>query len=154
MRRIPFVLGALAIIAVVVAVEAAPQVEIKEVPLTWRQAVLGDGGALYSELCAACHGAGATGDGPAVPALKMPVPDLTKLALRNGGTFPSEDVQKTISGGISVAAHGSSEMPMWGRAFEDVRPDYNPVKRRGFANRRIYDLTVYIESLQAQPEKK
>lgn len=154
MRRVPFVLGALAIIAVVVAIEAAPQVEIKEAPLTWRQAALGDGEALYAELCAVCHGADGTGNGPAVPALKTPVPDLTKLALNNGGTFPSEEVQKTITGGISVAAHGSSEMPMWGRAFEDVRPDYKPVQRRGFATRRIYDLTVYIESLQVQPEEK
>ena len=152
MRRVPVVLGCLAVIAVALAIEAAPQVKIKEAPLTWRQAALGDGAELYAEICAVCHGADATGNGPAVPALSTPVPDLTRLALRNGGTFPTEEVQKTIAGEISVAAHGTSEMPMWGKAFEDVRPDYKPGQRKGFAKLRIYDLALYLESLQVRSE--
>ncbi|MCP3957776.1 MAG: cytochrome c [bacterium] len=149
MKRIPIVLACIAVVCVALTFEtAAEEVKVKEVPITWQQASLGDGEALYMEVCAACHGAEAKGNGPAAPALAVPAPDLTTLAMHNDGTYPAKEVEKSITGESKVVAHGSLEMPVWGKVFEDLRPDRKPVARYGFAKRRIYDLTAYIETLQ------
>ena len=72
-------------------IEAIPQVKVDEAPLKYEQAKLADGKALYGELCAVCHGTGAKGDGPAAPAIEMPVPDLTVLGATNNGVFPQDE---------------------------------------------------------------
>jgi mono/diheme cytochrome c family protein len=126
------------------------QVEIKKAPLTWHQASITDGGELFSELCAVCHGAGAKGDGPAAVALKNPVPDLTSLAAKNEGKFPREKVEQSIAGKSRVASHGTLEMPIWGQAFEDVRPDIKEFRRSALARQRIYNLTEYLSTIQAE----
>ena len=149
MKRTPIMLVCIAVVCVALTLEAtAEKVEIKEAPITWKQAALGDGEALFMEACAVCHGVDAKGNGPAAPALAAPAPDLTTLAMHNGGTYPAKEVERTIAGETRVAAHGSLEMPMWGKVFEDLRPDHKAVQRYGFAKRRIYDLTAYIETLQ------
>ena len=126
------------------------QVEIKEAPLTWQQAALTDGGELFAELCAVCHGTAAKGDGPAASALTKKVPDLTGLAAKNGGTFPRKQVENSIAGTDRVVSHGTIDMPIWGQAFEDVRPDWKPYRRKAFARQRIYNLTEYLASIQAE----
>ncbi|MBZ5572099.1 MAG: cytochrome c [Acidobacteriia bacterium] len=40
---------------------------------------------MYSAYCAVCHGNDGKGGGPAAEALKVPPPDLTVLARKNGG---------------------------------------------------------------------
>lgn len=152
MKRLPMLL--LSIIAVVFAITlgAAPQVEIKEAPVTWKQVALGDGEQLYVELCAVCHGLDGRGNGPAAPALSAPLPDLTRLALNNDGEFPTKEVQRAIRGEAAIVAHGTSEMPVWGRVFRDVRPDLKISLREGFAELRIFHLTTYVESLQVTEE--
>jgi len=152
MRHLTLIVGAIAALAFIVVAAAAPEVEIRQAPLTWQQAAQSDGAVLYAEACAACHGSEAQGDGPAAPALATPVPDLTRLALGNGGVFPAAEVEKMITGQDRVAAHGSLEMPVWGKAFEDVRADRKPGARWGFARLRILALTEYLESIQAQAE--
>ena len=108
-----------------------------------RPAPAESGQAMLSQYCAVCHGKDAKGSGPAAPALKVPPPDLTTLARRNGGTFPSAHVSNVIRLGGEVAAHGSKDMPMWGRAFSSLSPhDYTIVQQR------IANLTSYIKSLQ------
>ena len=123
---------------------------IKEVPMTWQQASISDGEQLYVELCAVCHGKTAMGDGPAAGALKKPVPDLTTLASRNNGQFPRQRVEDAITGRARVASHGSVDMPMWGQAFEDVRPDWKPARRKGFASQRVFNITEYLSTIQAE----
>jgi mono/diheme cytochrome c family protein len=126
------------------------QVQVKEAPLTWQQAALTDGEDLFMELCASCHGKGGMGDGPAAPALKNTVPDLTALAAHNGGTFPREAVEKSITGKSRVVSHGTIDMPIWGQAFEDVRPDRKTFERKALAKQRIYNLTEYLATIQAK----
>ena len=53
---------------------------------------------LYGMYCASCHGEDAKGHGPMAKWLKVPPPDLTRIAARNGGTFPLERVDRIISG--------------------------------------------------------
>lgn len=147
MKHQTAILASLALVVLAPALFA--QVEIEEVPLTWKQVALGDGEALYIELCAVCHGADATGKGPAAPALATPVPDLTRLARDNDGTFPSAAVEKAINGETEILAHGTQEMPIWGAAFEDLRPDIKPSHREAFARLRVHNLMVYLETVQA-----
>ena len=150
MKRLPLILAALAAVFLVLAVQADQHVKVEKAPLTWTQAALGDGEDLYRQTCATCHGLDGKGGGPAAEALKMPVPDLTRLAADNDGVFPTASVHESITGEAKIAVHGSMEMPIWGKAFEDVRPDLKPGQRWAFARMRIAALTAYIETLQAE----
>src|ERR1700739_5071515 len=78
---------------------------IKKVPAP--QTPINDGGQMYVAYCAACHGDHGKGDGPAAPAMKSPLPDLTMLASRSGGKFPYNHVYETITGDASLPAHAS-----------------------------------------------
>jgi mono/diheme cytochrome c family protein len=101
-----------------------------------------EGQALYHEYCAVCHGKEAKGDGPMARVLKTAPPDLTRIALRNGGTFPFQRVQRIISGESEVNAHGTREMPLWGPIFSQVAWDQD------LGRVRIYNLVRYLEKLQ------
>lgn len=71
------------------------------------------GKALYDTHCAACHGPGGKGDGPAAEGMARRPADLTRIAARNGGSFPLAQVMSTIDGYNRKKPHGSS-MPAWG----------------------------------------
>ena len=98
---------------------------------------------LYRAYCASCHGLTGRGDGPAAPALKAKVPDLTLLARNNGGVFPSARVRKMISGDEVLLSHGTREMPIWGPIFHQVEED------RDFGAVRLENLAKYLESIQS-----
>lgn len=105
-----------------------------------------DGREVYAVYCASCHGKTGTGDGPVVPALKVRPPDLTTLARRHGGVFPSADVGVMLSGPRRAAlpAHGSDEMPVWGPIFRALDPSDSQ------AARRVANLVLYLESIQVK----
>ena len=105
------------------------------------------GAELYGQLCASCHGKDATGDGPVAAALKTRVPDLTRLAWRDGGEFPREDVRRAIDGRMEYRAHGSREMPVWGIRFYDLS-SANPEAEREKVDEMIDKLVDYLESVQ------
>ena len=105
----------------------------------------GDGKAMFAEYCAACHGSGGRGDGPAAAALKKRPADLTQLARKNNGSFPDVQVQNYIVGDTAVMAHGTRDMPIWGDLFHSL----NPVDRSE-TRIRVSVLTAYVKSLQAR----
>ena len=74
------------------------------------------GAGLFSQLCAPCHGATATGDGPMASMLKVPPADLTGLSKSNGGVFPVFRVVRQIDGRDPLLAHGG-DMPLFGHLF-------------------------------------
>jgi len=151
MKTLPVVFGIIVVVIIAgITGTTFAQVEIKEAPMTWHQASLSDGQELFDELCAVCHGKSGLGDGPAAPALKNAVPDLTVLAAQNEGIFPREEIEKSITGESRVVSHGTIDMPIWGQAFEGVRPDWKPFRRTALANQRIYNLTEYVATLQAE----
>jgi len=49
--------------------------------------------ALFGVYCAACHDQDGKGGGPVARSLKVTAPDLTRIAARNGGTFPLARIQ-------------------------------------------------------------
>ena len=97
---------------------------------------------LFQMHCATCHGRDGKGGGPAAEALKVAPPDLTALSRRENGVFPAHQVESIITGGTAVAAHGSSEMPVWGLIFHALDPSDARVKAR------IRSLAAHIQSIQ------
>jgi mono/diheme cytochrome c family protein len=92
--------------------------------------------------CAPCHGTGGRGDGPVAAALRARPADLTTLAQRNDGTFPRDRIRDFVSGtGRQLAAHGTTEMPVWGPMFRAFESDAR-------ASERIENLLTYVESIQ------
>lgn len=65
---------------------------------------------LFLDHCAACHGAGATGDGPLAAGLSPKPADLTRIAARNGGVYDHVRVLSVIDG---YNQHGR-QMPGFG----------------------------------------
>jgi mono/diheme cytochrome c family protein len=97
---------------------------------------------LYRMYCATCHGRDGKGNGPVAPALKVAPPDLTILARRQNGVFPAAAVEATITGPVTVPAHGSDEMPVWGVIFRALDPSDTRTRAR------IKSLVGYLQSIQ------
>jgi mono/diheme cytochrome c family protein len=92
--------------------------------------------------CAACHGPGGKGDGPAAGSLRTPPADLTTIAARHG-QFPTEFLRRFVAGDEPpVAAHGTRDMPVWGPVFRSQQP------HDALADVRIENVVRYIESIQ------
>ena len=104
------------------------------------------GGEMYQQYCASCHGAGGQGDGPVAPALKALPADLTKIAARRDGVFPEADIARWIDGRFDVVAHGSREMPVWGRKFADHIAE--GVSTDEVVRGRVLTLVEYLKSIQ------
>lgn len=106
------------------------------------------GKTLYDDYCAACHGAGAQGDGDMANLMTIPAPNLTLLANNNDGEFPMLQVLHIIDGRTGVRAHGGA-MPVFGRVFASngmgpANPYGSVLEVRG----RVLSLAMYLESLQ------
>jgi mono/diheme cytochrome c family protein len=103
------------------------------------------GPALFKAYCASCHGADAKGDGPVAKSLKVKPADLTRIAARNGGTFPLMRIDRIISGEEQLlSGHGTSEMPVWGPIFSHVDVDQD------LGRVRIDNLARYLREIQVR----
>ena len=134
---------AILISALAVLLYAQDKPVIKTVPPSRTSPTSGQ--EMFKAYCAACHGLDGKGNGPAVPALKKPPGDMTRLTARNDGRFPELKVLNVINGEVGMPAHGSRDMPVWGEVFRDMgRGDSSEVKLR------LRNLTKYIESIQGK----
>lgn len=103
----------------------------------------------YMNLCASCHGADGTGDGPMASGLKATPTDLTVLAKNNGGNFPYKSVGAVIDGSYETGKrrpHGSSDMPVWGDVFR--RDASSSDRTYSEASTRIMNIVTHIVALQ------
>jgi mono/diheme cytochrome c family protein len=117
---------------------------------TERDPVLAELGAeQFARYCASCHGIRARGDGPVASSLSVKPADLTRIAARRGGTFPAAEVARFIDGRFEVTAHGSREMPVWGRRFSEDVPDAGVGEEIGRG--KIASLVEYLRSIQRGP---
>ena len=121
--------------------EAKTQVKREPAPMTSPAS----GKEMFVSYCASCHGKSATGDGPAATSLKSLPADLTTLAKRNGGKYPSDKVTSILRGQTSLVPHGDQEMPVWGPVFWKMGGGHEELVQQ-----RIANLNRYIESLQAK----
>jgi mono/diheme cytochrome c family protein len=104
---------------------------------------------LYERLCSSCHGISGEGDGPVAPLIKTGVPDLTRIAHRDGGEFPTEDVRRTIDGRWDRRAHGARDMPVWGWQLYDSS-SLNDAEERAIVDSMIDRLVNYLRGIQVE----
>jgi mono/diheme cytochrome c family protein len=102
---------------------------------------------MYQSFCASCHGVRGEGDGPVAPLVKVHVPDLTRIAQRDGGEFPTEDVRRMIDGRFDRPAHGPRDMPVWGWQFYRSETPNDPAERAR-VNALIDRLVQHLRSIQ------
>jgi mono/diheme cytochrome c family protein len=100
----------------------------------------------FDAYCAVCHGKDAKGTGPAAPAMKTPVPDLTLIAKRHGGKFDEVTIANIVKGSgktMATPAHGVETMPIWGDVFHGSE---DPTVTAA----RVRNLVNYLKSIQAE----
>ena len=138
---------ALALLPVAAGAEpaAAPQQPSAAAPARSLPADLG--AQLFARYCASCHGTTGVGDGPVARALSRPPADLTRIAARRGGAFPDGEIAQWIDGRFDVPAHGTREMPIWGRQLAD--PIAEDASGEEVARGRIDLLVEYLKTIQA-----
>jgi hypothetical protein len=69
--------------------------------------------------------------------------DLTRIAARNGGTFPLMRIERIISGEeLALSGHGANKMPVWGPIFSQVGRDQD------LGRVRIDNLARYLRDIQ------
>jgi len=127
-------------VAVCTAAQQSTVIQHEPAPVT----SAASGSEMYKSYCASCHGKDAKGDGPAAPALKAALPDLTTLAKRNDGKYPALRVTSILRGKEALVAHGDQEMPVWGPVLRGVSSS------EAIVDLRISNLNKYLESLQVK----
>jgi len=116
---------------------------VKHVPIT--NTASNSGKEMFNSYCAVCHGTDGKGNGPAASAMKAAPTDLTLLAQKAGGKYPSAHVSSVIRGQAALPSHGSADMPVWGPLFSSISQGHEAQVQQ-----RIANLVKYIETLQAK----
>lgn len=105
----------------------------------------------YEAQCSICHGMDAKGNGAFGQALKVAPPDLTALARKNGGVFPTERVSGVIDGRVEIASHGTRDMPIWGTRYAvDAAERFAgiPYAQEAYIRASVLLLVEYLSRIQ------
>jgi mono/diheme cytochrome c family protein len=122
---------------------AGVAVALAQAPANKAASIPTGGALLYATYCVDCHGKDARGNGPMAATLSANVPDLTRLAARNGGVFPIARVEGLlIAKTVAPITHGGLAMPNWGLVFSGGDPG------AGTAKQRAHNLARYLETVQ------
>jgi mono/diheme cytochrome c family protein len=121
----------------------------------WAQQPAVDLGRLeYESNCAACHGIAGKGDGRLRQFMTKAPSDLTTLAQRNGGAFPTQLVWEMIDGRSSteIGPHGSREMPVWGADYraQALAQPATAAQPEWYVRGRIVALLDYLARMQGR----
>ena len=106
-------------IIIAIGVGVAVLLTLPAIPTSTTKADNERGKQLFLQYCASCHGTDGKGKGTVAPELRNSVPDLTKIEKKNG-KFPISYIQLVIAGEVGateLVAHGTRDMPVWGRVF-------------------------------------
>lgn len=133
-------------LAAAMALPLASKVATAQKPLTPPLVISSlSGRDLFQFYCSTCHGREGKGDGPVASSLKQQPPDLTTIAARNGGHFPTEAIEHLVAGDEQpIGAHGSREMPVWGPIFRSLEPHDRLTRIR------IANVVSYVETIQSK----
>jgi len=138
--RVLIALAALLLLVATASLAQSQPSQAQKAPIQTTSAASGT--EMFHSYCAPCHGKDGKGNGPAAASLKNPPANLTQLAKKNNGKFPTDHVANVLRSGVG-GAHGSSDMPVWGPLFTQVSG-----RDTGLVQMRIANLVSYIESLQ------
>ncbi len=127
------------------AIPIAAALALSALPARADTVDVANGAALFQAHCAACHGAGAMGDGPMTEILEIVPADLTQLNDSQG--FPAGEIARAIDG-RDMIAHGGP-MPVFGRILEDQSAvldarDGSPV----FTSQAVVEIVRWLETVQ------
>lgn len=110
----------------------------------------------FRNSCSLCHGSDGKGGG-VTEVLKTAPPDLTMLAKKNGGKFPTDRVAAMIDGREVVKGHGDREMPAWGNRYSmdkvkaaEYYGDMPYKDTEMYVKNRVKALTDFLVSIQAK----
>lgn len=104
-----------------------------------------EGAEIFADNCTACHGY--RGDEQGVLVGGQTAPDLTKIAARNGGTFPRAEVLSQIDG-YKQGTHADRIMPEFGARLNG---ETVPIEVDGVLTptpRSLAALLAYLEDIQ------
>jgi len=104
-----------------------------------------EGKSLYRQYCSACHGLDSDGKGPLASVLSPPPSNLTLLGDRYGLPLPKSRIAEFVDGRQEVRAHGSSDMPVWGKRMVDGPPSPGA---DAHTHGTILLILSYLESVQ------
>jgi cytochrome c2 len=135
------------------AAEAAAQAVVK-MPVRAIPSVAGD--QVYKAYCENCHGEDLTGHGPDAAGLRVAPPDLTTIALRNGGTFSVGAVRAQIlrSNEVPRTMRDFATKEVGERGVTPVMPAFGPIFAKLYPQEtrdrevRISNLIAYIKKHQ------
>lgn len=100
----------------------------------------------FVRACAVCHGIHGRGDAVASSLLSVPVPDLTQIAARNDGNFPTEDIISIIDG---RGTRGHGPMPVWGYEMQnDNMAVVGSEAADAIVRARIISIAEHLKSIQ------
>ena len=100
---------------------------------------------LYRIHCQNCHGETGMGDGPMAKLLTIQPADLTSIARRNDGDFPTDQIRQAIDGRTEIRVHGMREMPVWGLTLQQADRDSDQEEE---IRARIDDLVAHLKTIQ------
>jgi hypothetical protein len=80
------------------------------------------------------------------PILTVPVPDLTLIAARRGGSFPADEIYRIVDGQADLNAHGPRHMPVWG--YELFGADEDDETAHRAATEKIERVVRFLHSVQ------
>lgn len=107
--------------------------------------VINTGWKVYRVKCAVCHGSEGVGDGPMADIMITKPADLTTIARRYGGDFPDQAIHEMIDGRHVPLAHGTREMPIWGK---ELATEAAGIEEEALVKSRIRALLAYLKSIQ------
>jgi hypothetical protein len=87
-------------------------------------------------------------DGPVASSLRVAVPDLTRLAFRQGGRFSADQVRRVIDGRAPFPPYGMRDISVWGQAFRVAVASGPQSERR--ADGLIELLVEYLRSIRRE----
>ena len=100
----------------------------------------------FVRYCSSCHGLDGQGNGPVANSLRTQPSDLTRIADRRGGEFPDAEIAAFIDGRTVVPAHGTREMPVWGKRFSKELGGDSIAEE--MTRGRLDVLVAYLKSIQ------
>ena len=124
--------------------DASPQAK-PAVPRTDAGVYSVSGSYAYRTYCASCHGTDGKGEGPLAESLRFHPPDLTLIAKRNGGEYPTERVHRIVDGRRPLPGHGGPDMPIWGDAFKNPETGFDDAK----VKEKVRSVVDFLRTLQA-----
>jgi nucleotide-binding universal stress UspA family protein len=135
------------LMAMVFALLLFPAAALAQTPEVVTNKQTNTGGEVFRTYCASCHGTSARGDGPLASSMVRKPANLSEIAKRNGGVFPTELVFRTIDGRQPIKGHGGADMPAWGDVFSKSREAGDTERVKAV----IQSLVEFLESIQLRP---